>query len=147
MGLIETLTRLDARVLPRLARGLARLSGRRPRRPVRPLVVVAAVLAAAVLATAVWRLGEPSAQPGTTAVRVGVSQDQSIPGYAEGARRELVVLTAGPEADQQVYALVSSRRTSPRSPWPVWSPPCPRWRRSPRTRGSRCPTGRPSWCG
>ena len=70
MGLIEALTRLDARVLPRLARGLARLSGRRARRPVRPLVVAAAVLVA-VVATADWRPGEPSAEPGTTTVRVG----------------------------------------------------------------------------
>lgn len=114
MGLMQALTRLDARVVPRLARGLhhvgSRLTKRRtgagPQRP-RLLVVVAVVAVAAVLATVLWQaLDEPPrALPSTSTTRVGVRDGDLISAYVDASRTELAQLAASDP--RPVLALVS----------------------------------------
>jgi len=107
MGLIDALAQLDARVLPRLARGLRRVDRLTRRSRVSPLTVAAIVLVAAVVTTIVWRLGEPSGGVGTaSSVRVGVSDGDSIPRYVEESRSELEQLAVG-SPPRPLYALVS----------------------------------------
>lgn len=108
MGLMGLLGRLDSRVVPRLARGLHRLTGAASRRRVRPLTVVAAVLLLAVAATGVWRLVRPqrATSEGTSPVWVGVRDGDSVPRYLEASRAKLSALAAA-QPDQPVYALVT----------------------------------------
>ncbi len=107
MGLIDALARLDARVLPRLARGLRRADRLTRRSRVSPLTVAAIVLVAAVVTTIVWRMGEPPGGVGTgSSVRVGVSDGDSIPQYVEQSRSDLERLAVG-SSPQPLFALVS----------------------------------------
>jgi hypothetical protein len=106
----ELLRRLDSRLLPPLARGLARL-GQGQLRP-RVLTVAAMVSATAVLVTAVWAadrapVGDPTVGD---VVRVGVIEGQSIPGYVRSSRGKLDALLAAPAsgpAPGETYALVT----------------------------------------
>jgi hypothetical protein len=106
------MARMDAIVVPRLARGLARISRAVRRWRVRPLTVVATVLVLAVVATGVWRLVRPEpgdGWQGSSSVWVGVHDGDSVPRYIDGTRAELAALTArDPQA--QLYALVSFGR-------------------------------------
>ena len=108
MGLLNALTRLDARVVPRLSRGLIRVGGAVRGWRVRPLSVIATTLVLAVGATAVWRLvrPEPGGSDGTSPVWVGVREGESIPGYVESSRAKLEALAAA-APDRTVLALVS----------------------------------------
>jgi hypothetical protein len=107
-GLAARLARLDARVLPRLARGLARLGAILSRRRVRPLPALAAVLVLAVVASAVWRANhQPVSADGLAPVRVGVHDGDSIPAYAAASQAELNRLIATGAGHREVYALVS----------------------------------------
>lgn len=106
----ELLRRLDSRLLPPLARGLARLS----QGPVRPRVLTVAALLSvtAVLVTAVWAAerGPVVAQGGGDVVRVGATEGQSIPGYVRSSRERLDALLAAPAtegAPAETYALVT----------------------------------------
>lgn len=108
MGLTDALNKLDAKVLPRLARGFTRITGAAARVRIRPLTLVAGVLVLAVAATVVWRLGEPKSQPGSGPYyRVGVSEGMVIEKYVDDGRAELKRLSTGPRAANPVYALVS----------------------------------------
>lgn len=103
----DLLRRLDSRLLPPLATGMARLGQGRLR--LRVLTGAALVSVTAVLLTAVWAadrrpVGDPTVG---TVVRVGVGDGQSIPGYVDAARGELAALAASAPPDQQTYALVS----------------------------------------
>jgi hypothetical protein len=111
MGLMRTLSRVDSRIVPRLARGLHRVGGAVSRRRVRPMTVVAVVLLLAVAATGVWRLVRPAANPseGTSPVWVGVRDGDSVPRYLEASRAKLSALAAA-EPGTPVYALVSFQR-------------------------------------
>jgi len=107
MGLIDALARLDARVLPRLARGLRRVDRLTRRFRVSPLTVAAVVLVAAVVTTIVWRTDEPPGGVGTSSfVPVGVTNGNSIPRYVEESRSELERLAVG-SPPRPLYALVS----------------------------------------
>ncbi|MFI6757788.1 hypothetical protein ACIBF5_01405 [Micromonospora sp. NPDC050417] len=106
----DLLRQLDRRLLPPLARGLARL-GQGPVR-MRVLTTAALLSSVAVLVTAVWAADR--AQPGgdTTVgevTRVGVIEGESIPGYVESSRTELKALVATPpdEPGGKTYALVT----------------------------------------
>lgn len=105
----DLLRQLDRRLLPPLARGMARL-GHGPLR-LRMLTTVALCCSAAVLVTAVWAADRRPAVDQTVGevTRVGVVQGQSIPGYVEASRVELRALLAAPPADRpaQPYALVT----------------------------------------
>jgi hypothetical protein len=107
------LSRIDSRVVPRLARGLHRLTAatRRYRLRLRPLTVVATVLLLAVAATGVWRLVRPerSTSGGTSPVWVGVRDGDSVPRYLEASRAKLSALAAA-QPDEPVYALVTFGR-------------------------------------
>ena len=111
MGLMARFSRIDSRVVPRLARGLHRLTGAARRRRIRPLTVVAAVLLLAVAATGVWRLVRPerSTSEGTSPVWVGVRDGDSVPRYLEASRAKLAMLAAA-QPDQPIYALVTFSR-------------------------------------
>nr|MDT0662036.1 hypothetical protein [Micromonospora sp. DSM 115978] len=105
----DLLRKLDRRLLPPLARGLARL-GHGPVR-FRVLTGVALLSSAAVLVTAVWAaerrpVGDPTVGEVT---RVGVVDGDSIPGYVASSRAELADLLAAPSARpaDQTYALVT----------------------------------------
>lgn len=108
MGLLTALSRLDQRLVPRLARGLTRLARTVGRWHVRPLTVVATVLVIAVAGTAAWRLAraEPGTSDGTSPHWVGVRDGDSVPGYVEAGRAELAALAAQAPV-RPVYALVS----------------------------------------
>jgi hypothetical protein len=111
MGLMNTLSRLDAKVVPRLSRGLVRVGGIARGWRVRPLTVLATALVLAVAATAVWRLvrTEPGGSDGTSPVWVGVHDGDSLPGYVESSRAKLAALAAQ-SPDRTVFALVSFNR-------------------------------------
>jgi hypothetical protein len=113
MGVMRFLGRIDSRVVPRLARGLHRVSAatQRYRLRLRPLTVVATVLLLAVAATGVWRLvrPEPNTSTGTSPVRVGVRDGDSVPRYLEASRAKLSALAAA-RPDDPVYALVTFGR-------------------------------------
>jgi hypothetical protein len=105
----DLLRQLDRHVLPRLARGAARLGHGALR--LRLLSGVALLCTAAVLVTAVWAadqqpVGDPTRGDVT---RVGVVQGQSIPGYVEASRSELAALLAAPATGPapRTYALVA----------------------------------------
>ncbi|MEV1289655.1 hypothetical protein [Micromonospora sp. NPDC049679] len=106
----ELLRRLDGRLLPPLARGMA-LLGQGQVRP-RVLTVAAMLSATAVLVTAVWAadrspVGDHAAGD---VVRVGVIDGQSIPGYVQSSRGKLDALLAAPPsgpASTETYALVT----------------------------------------
>lgn len=105
----DMLRQLDRRLLPPLARGMARL-GHGPVR-LRVLTSVALLSSAAVLVTAVWAAERrPVGDPTIGAVtRVGVVEGQSIPGYLEASRGELAAMLARPVSGpaEQTYALVT----------------------------------------
>jgi hypothetical protein len=109
VGLIDALTRLDERALPRLARGYARLSRRARRIRVRPLTLASMILAVVVVGTAIWRLNEPPALDtgGGSTVRVGVRDGDVIAQYVAVSRAELQRLAGSAAAQQPLYALVS----------------------------------------
>lgn len=106
----RVLRHLDQVVVPRLARGFARVA--RGRLRLRLLTGVALCGVTGALLTVVW-----TAHRGTTAeaetavgetVRVGVVQGQSVPLYARQARSELATLLKRPAASPvETYALVS----------------------------------------
>jgi hypothetical protein len=99
---------LDQAVLAPVGRGYQRLiAGRRPR----GLTLVACLLAAAAIATAVWQADRaaPAADlSGGQVVRVGVLSGGSIPLYAQSSKRELADLAAAGAPES--YALVSFTR-------------------------------------
>lgn len=108
------LRHIDEVIVPRLARGFARLvGGGRWRMRVLAatgLGVAAAVLVAAVLTT--HKQERPPGHPGALGptVHVGVQQGQSIPGYVATSQAELQTLVnQGRPAPAEVYALVSLR--------------------------------------
>jgi hypothetical protein len=111
MGLMNALIRLDAKVVPRLARGLVRVGSVIRGWRVRPLTVVATTLVLAVGATAVWRLvrSEPGGSYGTSPAWVGVREGDSIPEYVESSQAKLEALAAA-APDETVFALVSFGR-------------------------------------
>lgn len=109
MGVTQSLARLDAVVLPRLARGARRINRFVRRGPSGTLTVAAVVLGLAVVSVVVVQSGRahPMINP-NQAVRVGVSDGDSIPDYLAASRERLARLTlAAP--DVPVYALVSLR--------------------------------------
>ncbi|MFK3982135.1 hypothetical protein ACI2K4_17370 [Micromonospora sp. NPDC050397] len=106
----DLLRQLDRRLLPPLARGLARLG----QGPVRMRVLTTAALfsSVAVLVTAVWAAERGQVGGDRTVgevTRVGVIEGESIPGYVESSRSELkaLVATPPPEPGGQTYALVT----------------------------------------
>jgi hypothetical protein len=103
----ELMRRLDSRVLPPLARALARL-GRGPART-HVLTGVALFCATVVLLTAVWaaELRPPGDDAAGAIVAVGVRTGDSADGYEQQARAELQQLTSGASGPAQPYALVS----------------------------------------
>ncbi|GAA3775761.1 hypothetical protein GCM10022225_74630 [Plantactinospora mayteni] len=109
MRLGDLLRQLDSRLLPPLARGMARLGHGRLR--LRLLTTVALLCSVAVLVTAVWAADRRPAGDQTVGevTRVGVVQGQSIPGYVEASRGELRALVAAGAAEpaQPTYALVT----------------------------------------
>lgn len=109
MGAGDLLRRLDRRLLPPLARGLARLGQGTVR--LRMLTGTALLSSVAVLVTAVWAAERrPQGDPTVGEVtRVGVVDGQSIPGYVESSRTELAELLAAPRTGPpaEVYALVT----------------------------------------
>lgn len=109
MGAGDLLQRLDRRLLPPLARGMARLGQGTFR--LRVLTGTALLSSVAVLVTAVWAAERrPQGDPTVGEVtRVGVVQGQSIPGYVASSRDELAALLAAPRTgpSPQVYALVT----------------------------------------
>lgn len=109
MGARDLLQRLDRRVLPPLARGMARLGQGTVR--LRMLTATALLSSVAVLVTAVWA-AERRPQGDLTVgevTRVGVVDGQSVPGYVASSRSELAALVATPRTGPpaQVYALVT----------------------------------------
>lgn len=106
------LSHLDQVVVPRLARGFARLRG--SGRQGKILTAVGLAATAAVLVVAVLATHNPSPQKGAEApdgtVHVGVAQGQSIPGYVNSSRQELQALVGkGNGTPVEVYALISLR--------------------------------------
>lgn len=108
------LRHLDEVVVPRLARGFARMSGkgRSPRWRLHLLTALGLAATTATLVTVAFAThsGEPGrrqSNPGAT-VHVGVSQGQSIPGYVSRSHDELVrLVNQGTGTPAEVYALVS----------------------------------------
>src|SRR5215831_16236867 len=83
MGLMQALARMDAVVLPRLARGarrIARFLRRGPRGPLTAIAVVFVLLVAAVLVAQSAGHLRAADQPDRSA-RVGVSDGDWIPDY------------------------------------------------------------------
>ena len=107
MRVAELMRRLDSRVLPPLARALARVGQGRGHTHV--LTGVALFCATAVLLTAVWaaELRPPGDEAGAAIVAVGVRAGDSADGYEQQARAELQQITAGASGPAQPYALVS----------------------------------------
>lgn len=109
MGAGDLLQRLDRRLLPPLARGMARLGQGTVR--LRLLTGTALLSSVAVLVTAVWAAERRPQGDGTVGevARVGVVEGQSIPGYLASSRNELARLLAAPRTGPppQVYALVT----------------------------------------
>src|SRR5262249_47085529 len=110
MGMMQTLARVDAVVLPRLSLGAQRINRFVRRRPSGPLTAgalgLALVVGAVVLAQSVGH-GQQADQP-DQGVRVGVSDGEWIPGYLDASRERMSRLSlAAP--DVPVYALVSLR--------------------------------------
>jgi hypothetical protein len=108
MGLMTILTRMDERVVPRLARGLGRaIDTGRAHKP-RPLTVAAIVLVLAVGATGAWRLNRSPGghDDGTSTVRVGVRDGDSVPVYISASNAKLGMLVSQ-SPDRPIYALVS----------------------------------------
>jgi hypothetical protein len=108
MGVIDVLTRLDERVVPRLARGIVRVQGLvRGGGAIRPLPIIAALLIATLLTTAVWRLGHSDGSGnGGHPLKVGLPEGVRISDYSAESRRRLGEL--GQSApNRPVYALVS----------------------------------------
>ena len=105
----DLLRQLDRRLLPPLARGMARL-GQGPLR-LRVLTGAALLSSAAVLVTAVWAADRQPVGDLTVGevTRVGVVQGQSIPRYVESSRGELTAMLAAPSSGpaRQTYALVT----------------------------------------
>lgn len=109
MRAAELLRQLDQRLLPPIARAVARLGEGQVR--LRGLTTIALLSSVAVVVTAVWANDRrPTGDPTVGDVaRVGVGEGQSIPGYVRSAEGELAALaTATPQASgRQTYALVS----------------------------------------
>jgi hypothetical protein len=110
MRIPPSLTRLDKRVLPPVAKVLARL-GRGARRP-RILQALAVVISLSVVLVAVYAAGRQPTRAlvstGTT-VRLGVTDGGSIPQYVADSRARLTRLVNGTasERSQSYFALVS----------------------------------------
>jgi hypothetical protein len=95
---------LDRVLLAPVGRGYQRLiAGRKPR----GLTLIACLLAAAAIATAVWQADRaaPADLSVGQVVRVGVITGGSIPLYAQSSRRELADLAAGGAPES--YALIT----------------------------------------
>ena len=107
---MNALARLDAKVVPRLARGLVRVGDAVRRWRVRPLTVVATALVIAVGATATWRLirPEPGGSYGSSPGWIGVREGDSVPAYVESSRARLAAIVAK-SPERTVFALVSFR--------------------------------------
>jgi hypothetical protein len=104
---MEALARLDAKVVPRLARGLNRVSFVARGARVPPLTVVAGLLALTVVGTAIWRSTRPEpGSQGSSPTWVGVHDGDSVPGYLESSRARLAELTTQ-APDRPTLALVS----------------------------------------
>jgi hypothetical protein len=102
----ERLGAVDEALLAPVARGYRRIFGGR-RRP-HGLTVAACLIAAMVVAVAVWQADRaaPAADLSVgQVVKVGVEQGGSIPGYTEASRAELADLAAA--GAQESYALVT----------------------------------------
>lgn len=106
--MMDLLTRLDERVLPRLARGLHRVSRVFGRRRPRALPVAAAVLLIAVVVTAIVRPNEPATggPDPRSPIYVGVTNGDLIADYATTTRAELDRLV-GEQPVGRIYALVT----------------------------------------
>ena len=102
------LTRMDDRVVPRLARGLGRVVDTGRAHKPRPLTVAAIVLVLAVGATGAWRLNlTPGGHDdGTSPIRVGVRDGDSVPVYISASNAKLAMLTSQ-SPDRTMFALVS----------------------------------------
>jgi hypothetical protein len=105
------LSRVDEKVVPRLARGLNRvrarvLGGRRPGLTALSAVLVVAAAAAVVV---VLTRPEPPRSPGTSPTWVGVHDGDSVPAYLELSAARLSALAAA-DPGRVVYALVSFTR-------------------------------------
>ena len=154
MGLMDALVRLDAVVLPRLARGarpdrpgLRRLAGA-PAGRARPSLVLA------VVRRRRWSAVGRRARAGRPADRrrsgSGSATATSIPEYLARGRAELGQLGARPRRTSPCYALVSFTayltpdQVAARS---VGRPPARSTTVAAYWPGCRCRTGRPSWSG
>jgi hypothetical protein len=110
MGVMHALARLDAVVLPRLARGARRIDRVMRRRRTGPLTAAAVGLALVVGAVVVAQVvghNRPTDRP-DQAVRVGVRDGDWIPGYLDASRQRMSEL-ASAAPNVPVYALVSLR--------------------------------------
>jgi hypothetical protein len=108
VGVGDRLRDLDARVLPPLARTLARV-GSGPAR-LRLLTSIALLSVCAVVVTAAWTADRaPVAdRAAPDVVRVGVVEGQTVGGYVGASRTELAALARdGSAATAEVYALVT----------------------------------------
>jgi hypothetical protein len=106
----EVLRRIDDRVLPPLARAMARLGRGHTR--LRLLTGAAVASATAVLVAAAWAVDQRPAGDPTVGdvVKVGVVDGQSIPGYLASSRTELTRLLSAPPTGSpggETYALVT----------------------------------------
>jgi hypothetical protein len=110
MGVTQRLARLDAVVLPRLARGALRINRFVRRGPSGKLAVAGVVLGLAVVSVIVAESGRSHPLDiADRSARVGVSDGDWIPGYLDASRERLARLAlAAP--DVPVYALVSLSR-------------------------------------
>lgn len=107
MGVMQLLTRLDAVVLPRLARGARRIGRYTRRSPGGPLTAFAIGLAVIVSGVLVVQsMGRPRPIQPDQSARVGVTNGELIVDYLADSRDRLAQLTAT-APDRPVYALVS----------------------------------------
>jgi hypothetical protein len=108
MGVTGSLARLDAVVVPRLARGARRINRFVRRGPSGKLTVAAVVLGLAVVSVIVVQSGPAHPLDTDQSVRVGVNQGDWVPDYVDASKERLSRLAlAAP--DVPVYALVSLR--------------------------------------
>jgi hypothetical protein len=107
MGVMQVLSRLDAVVLPRLARGARRIGRFSRRSPGGPLTAFAVGLGVVVTGVLVAQsVVHPRAIQADQSARVGVTDGELIVNYLAESRDRLAELTAT-APDRPVYALVS----------------------------------------
>jgi hypothetical protein len=107
MGVMQVLARLDAVVLPRLARGARRIGRYTRRSPGGPLTAFAVGLGVIVSGVLVVQsTGHPRPIQPDQSARVGVTNGELIVDYLADSRDRLAQLTAT-APDRPVYALVS----------------------------------------